>query len=544
MLTMFMEDTMNNDGKKYVYYHNKKSGTIYVIENHSYWCKEKKQPRSKRKYVGTLDKVTNEIIPSKGRSRKQALPNESPSLPLVPNRWLYGATYLLNEIAKKLGVVDDLKRCFPDNYKKILSIAYYLILEDHNPLSRFPNWDLTHLHPHGRAIISQRSSDLFASITDVAQAKFFHLQSKRYEEDEYYLYDITTISSYSESLLQVQKGHNKEKKPLPQLNLALVYTEKTGVPVYFRKLPGNIPDVKTVKTLLGVLDGFGYKKAKLDMDRGFYSKSNVDELYKEGFKFMLATKTSLKYVKKHIDSIRAGLLKVQNYDVSSNLYGCTLQTNWDLIHDKSLDAGKLLREKDIYIHIYYNPDRALESERKLYKKLANLREELDTGQYKKENQSQYNKYFNLRKESDKTVFESFKDKIIEDEKRYYGYFVLLSNEVSDTWKALSLYRNRDIIEKGFNNLKDRLNMNRLLVSSEMSLEGKLFVGFIALIILAYINKKMVEKDLYRDYTMRDLLDSLERIECYEYQDINKLVIGEVLEKQKIILEKMDVDPIT
>ncbi len=78
----------------------------------------------------------------------------------------YGATYLFDEIGKNLGIIDDLKCCFPKSYKKILSAAYYLILEDRNPLDRFPKWSKTHKHPYGRDITSQRSSELFESITE------------------------------------------------------------------------------------------------------------------------------------------------------------------------------------------------------------------------------------------------------------------------------------------------------------------------------------------------------------------------------------------
>ena len=52
-------------------------------------------------------------------------------------------------IGEKLGIVDDLKKCFPDTYQQVLSIAYYLIMEDRNPMSRFPKWASTHVHPFG-----------------------------------------------------------------------------------------------------------------------------------------------------------------------------------------------------------------------------------------------------------------------------------------------------------------------------------------------------------------------------------------------------------
>jgi len=59
----------------------------------------------------------------------------------------------------------------------------------------------------------------------------------------------------------------------------------------------------------------------------------------------------------------------------------------------------------------------------------------------------------------------------------------------DAVTALELYRNKDVVEKAFGNLKELLNMRRALVSSEQSLDGKLFVQFVALIYLSYIKNR-------------------------------------------------------
>lgn len=45
-----------------------------------------------------------------------------------------------------------------------------------------------------------------------------------------------------------------------------------------------------------------------------------------------------------------------------------------------------------------------------------------------------------------------------------------------------------LVEKAFGDIKEQLNMRRTFVSSERGLEGKLIVGFIALIYLPYIKK--------------------------------------------------------
>jgi len=64
----------------------------------------------------------------------------------------------------------------------------------------------------------------------------------------------------------------------------------------------------------------------------------------------------------------------------------------------------------------------------------------------------------------------------------------MSNEKMDAITALEIYRNKDLAEKGFDDLKNRLHFKRTLVSSEQSLDGKIFVAFIALIHLSYLKK--------------------------------------------------------
>ena len=50
--------------------YNKKLNVTYVYDSVSYWDKDLKQPRSKRKLIGKRDPVTNEIIPTSGRGRR------------------------------------------------------------------------------------------------------------------------------------------------------------------------------------------------------------------------------------------------------------------------------------------------------------------------------------------------------------------------------------------------------------------------------------------------------------------------------------------
>jgi len=521
-----------------VYQTNHKTGVVYVYENRPYWVAEKAQSRSKRKCIGKLDKETGVIIPTRGR--KQAIP-DSIKDGEQSARYFYGATYLLDAIGNKLGIANDLKCCFPDTYKQILSIAYYLVLEDNNPLYRFEKWSAIHKHPYGGNISSQRSSELFASITEGAKDRFFRMQGKRRIEKEYWVYDTTTISSYSEVLRQVQYGHNKENDLLPQLKLALIYGEQSGLPFYYRKLAGNIPDIKTVKQLLDDLAVFGFNKAKLVMDRGFYSEDNINGMYREHLKFLVAAKVSLSCIRKELDAVYDDIRTFPNYDQEHSLYARTVTTEWNYTQARPYKGDIIKDKKRIYVHLYYNIDKAAEDEQNFNRRLAALHGELLSGNRIEGHEKQYAKYFRVKTTPKRGTHITVKEDAIKEAKRYYGYFSLVSNETMDAITALKLYRAKDIIEKAFGNLKERLNMRRTLVSSEKSLDGKLFIEFVALIFLSYIHKQMQLKKIYKDYTLQAVLDKLDVIECFERQG-RKLRVGEILEKQRQIYCDLGIEP--
>lgn len=519
---------------------DKRSGITYAYESISTWDKEKKQSRSKRKLIGRVDKTTGEIVPTDGRMKGNRKPKQSVTTITTKkestNKRLFcGATYLLDEIGGKLGLTEDLKKCFPDMYKQIQSLAYYLILEDKNPLYRFEKWGVTHYHPYGKDIPSQLSSDIFMNINEDAVQEFFRLQGKRRTEKEYWAYDITSISSYSETLKQVQYGFNKEDDKLPQLNLALVFGEESRLPFYYRKLAGNIPDVKTVRTLLADLETIGLSKTKWVMDRGFFSADNLNGLFKEHMKFLISARTSFSLIRNELDKVYDDITTFENYNENHKLYSITVPSEWDYTQVRRYKGDTLNEKRRIYIHLYYNIDRAAEDQKNFDRKLMMLRNELISGKRKPEHEKLYRKYFIVSSTPVRGVKVQVHNDAVKKAKRYYGFFALISNEKMDSMTALSLYRNKDVVEKAFGNLKERLNLRRTLVSSEQSLNGKLFVEFVALIYLSFINKKMHDTGLYKEFTMSSLLDKLDVIECFQRAG-RKLTVGEILEKQQFIYD--------
>ncbi len=414
-------------------------------------------------------------------------------------------------------------------------------MEDRNPMSRFSKWSRTHVHPFSKDIPSQRSSELFDSIDEDAKQNFFVLQGQRRLEEEFLAYDTTSISSYSKSLKQVKYGMNKDHDPLPQINLALLFGEKSRLPVYFRKLPGNISDVKTINNLLSEIDFLHLNKVKLVMDRGFYSEKNINALYKHHYKFLIAAKTSLKFVKNKLDEVRGKMVSRPYYSSKYGIYFTSFMTNWDYSETKKHTGDVIKEKRRIYLHLFYNNQRATDDKVSLNKLLDNLEEELLSGRRNPKHEKLYEKYYEVKETPIRGVTLTPKEDVIEATENNYGYFALISNGIKDPLDALEIYRSKDVVEKAFGNLKERLNLRRTSVSSEETLDGKLFVQFIALIYLSYIKKVMSDNQLFKKYTMQEFLDELDIIERYE-QPGCKHKVSEITKKQNGLYSYFGVEP--
>ena len=134
-----------------VHQKDKRSGITYAYEATYTWDKEKQQSRGKRTLIGRVNPETGQVMPTDGRMRQASEGSPKTQPPkrghesfLECKRLFYGATYLLDMIGDITGVSEDLRQCFPNEHRQILSTAYYLLLEDKNPLYRFEKWSSIH----------------------------------------------------------------------------------------------------------------------------------------------------------------------------------------------------------------------------------------------------------------------------------------------------------------------------------------------------------------------------------------------------------------
>ena len=517
----------------------------YAYIDHPFWNAEKQQADHKREYIGKYD--GKDFVPNKNFSRLKAeyeaglvSPKTGPVPTEICLRQFYGATYLLDRICDITGIAADLGKCFGSLAPQILSIAYYLVIEEGMPLYRFPKWGNTHRHPYGKDIPSQRSSELFGLISEEAKMNYFRYQAKRHSCDEYLAFDTTSISSYSTLIKQAKYGKNKEGDSLPQINLALLYGESSMLPVYYRKLAGNITDVKTIENLVKDVDFLKLEKLKLVMDRGFYSEKNINDLMKHHHKFLIGVKMSLNLVNNRMNKIRDGFATRFNYNSELKLYVMSFTEEWDYTEAKPRTGETITDKRRVYLHFYYNDQKATDDKVRFNEMLDRLEKNLVNGTPDPEDTKLYQKYFTIHETPVRGKTYSFKEDAIRNAEKNYGYFVLMSNGIKDPVEALKIYRLKDLIEKSFGNLKERLSMRRMAVASEENFEGKLFVQFVALQMMSYIKKQMDENGLFSNYTMQTLLDELDIIEYYQ-QPGRAHHLSEITKKQRDLYEFMEVE---
>ena len=93
------------------------------------------------------------------------------------------------------------------------------------------------------------------------------------------VYDLSAIRYFGSCNDLPGYGHyypyNNSKK---EVNFVLAVTRDHGIPIQHRILSGSIVSVSTVKNFVSELMDFGIASIMIVMDRGFYSKKNIQDL--------------------------------------------------------------------------------------------------------------------------------------------------------------------------------------------------------------------------------------------------------------------------
>jgi len=494
-------------------------GRIYLYKAESYWDKEKKQPRQKRTYIG---------------------PKETKNLPKINENNFkiisknFGNVFLLKFLSDKLGLTEILKTIFPDEYQEILALAYYEIMEA-SPFYLFPYWHDEQYLPDVNKLHSGHISKLCEELgkSETQRFNFTQKWAEHLKSIKGIYYDITSISSYSSNIEFIEWGYNRDKEKLAQLNMGVTFCQNNSLPIFYNLYPGSIVDVTTLKNCVSYLKLFKLENILFILDRGFFSKANILEMSNSdnNISFIQPLPFSLKKVK---DMIRTNRKHLSSY---SNIFSYNNEILHHIVSPIDFD------EKTFQAHIFLNEKAALEQKHKFLSELFGVKETFkdklfeNTKEYLVFKESnileKYHDYFKWNKTTRKI---EINNKNVDDYICLMGCFVLLTNQQEmDKIEILNYYRQRDSVEKVFDNVKNELNGDRLKVHSQCNTNGRLFIKFLALIIYSEISKTMKEHKLFEKYSLKELLLELKKLKI-TLINANTSILSEITKKQKIIFE--------
>lgn len=225
--------------------YKKVSGKTYVYYVTATYRNKKGQPTCDRSSIGRLDEETGKLIPNRNYYEIYL----KKPVPPVNGIFEYGVYDVFEKICSKLGLKRLLKRYFPENYTEILTAAQYMLSEG-NVMYYISDYTETHITALKGILSDEKCSKMFADLRQEDMLLFFREWMKHKKSDEYVAYDVTSVSSYSKNITELEWGYNRDKEKLPQINIGMYFGEETRLPLYYRVYPGSISDKAHLKYMI------------------------------------------------------------------------------------------------------------------------------------------------------------------------------------------------------------------------------------------------------------------------------------------------------
>lgn len=505
--------------------YKKVSGKTYVYYVTATYRNEKGQPTCDRSSIGRLDEETGKLIPNRNYYEIY-LKAPAPEKKAVFNYGVYDA---FDKVCTKLGVTKLLKRYFPEQYKEILTVAQYMLSEG-NVMYYIDDYTEDHCSKINGIVSDEMCSRLFASIRPEDVMLFFREWIKQKKANEYVAYDVTSISSYSKNITELEWGYNRDKEKLPQLNMGMYFGEESKLPLYYRTYPGSISDKAHLKYMLADNEFINAKHTRFVMDRGFYSAENLNYLVKNGYRFVIALPGSLKYCK---DIIKEHGNELKNHS--------EFRLGQGLPYGKKYEVSPLGFRMNV--HLFYDGEKALKEINALYAYVDAQENDLKNMTELPDRKLGYDKYFLINRTKDGHLAFKKNNKAIDEQLEMCGFFLIAETDFKKTTEEiLNIYRQRDVVEKSFNELKNETDMKRLRTQSSETANGKLFTAFISLIVRSYMLNNLSAYMRKNCLTLKKIMNELDKIKCFDPHTTHTArILNPPTKSERTLYELLDIE---
>lgn len=307
---------------------------------------------------------------------------------------------------------------------------------------------------------SQRISEALADIgSEDAKRHFFSEYYKFLEKDAAHknaghprgiddgiLIDSSGLPNAIRCPLTTVNNHNGVVSE--EIRLIYVVQQRTGLPLFFRYVAGNVIDVSTLTRTIAELKANGVNTKFAILDAGYYTGVNADVLLDAGVSFVTRMKSNFKIYKQVVGNNLPALESRENL----------VRYNKRLVYVKCVPC--MIGEKENRTaYAYLCKDLAMKHE--LEKHLVERTEDLDM--------------------ADGDIFDAMQSQ---------GIFVLISSRKISKDNLLPLYYTRDQVEKIFELCKQDGKILPLNVGTEDTFRGHLMMTFLSAVVLKMMSDRL------------------------------------------------------
>ncbi|HSQ83686.1 MAG TPA: IS1634 family transposase [Desulfobacterales bacterium] len=349
------------------------------------------------------------------------------------------------------------------------------------------------------------------------------------------LYDITSTYFYATKLPKARLGYSRDDNSQPQINISLIATKNKGLPILFRTYEGNITDVNTIQQLILDVKRLKIKIDAIILDRGMTSRKNLIDLAKSHVKIIGGIPLTSNEAKDLVEckiSEENELLRplglVYYEDIHDSLFGIPGRAIICFNHG-DLERGRSTRLKKIAI-----------AEKEIDNLLNSITCNKSSDCLEKEIKAiirGVSSYFIVKNENG-NVYVTPNEENRKKAKLRDGKCLIFTNDFEKSaTEIISLYFEKDVIEKIFHCLKNWLDLQPVRHFEEAAVDAYVFICYLAYLVLA----------LYKHHLgatgwegVQDSLDEMGRIRKttidFGAEQIDKISV--LTKEQKDIIEKL------
>ena len=448
----------------------------YVYKYIKYYRNEEGEARSKAKAIGKYDETTGKMQPNGNYYEMYKIDAEMADITVLE----YGYQYLIREISKKIGLTESLREAFGKEATDIINIAGYIIREG-NAMDGIEDWQQrNYMAENSHILNSQTTSKIFGEISIQGQEAFFKdWVGKAYNGGSVF-YDVTSISSYSKEMTEVEWGYNRDGDKLAQFNIGMFCDKETKTALYYNRYNGSLTDKSNLSYVMANANAVGIKEVSMIVDGGFFDEKCFQGLREYCKSFTVGMPGKLVESKDAIAKYGDGIDSYTNKLTDKHHIYCR-QIETEIYGSQ----GRMLLYYDVYSHASKCDEISEEIER-LKLELSGLK------RYPRAKLARYKPYFTIAKHRDGNGFDYSVDaQKVEKLRKDKGYFLIFTTEKDlSPSDILAYYRDKDADEKLFSQIKVDMDGSRIRTHSTQTTVGKVFVTFIACLIRNYIMHKL------------------------------------------------------